>query len=124
MTFIEALEENRPEVDPGFQTGNSSRFSSRRWHEKDRETLTKDKIKSEHAEGLVKEGPPGSLAFTANQRAWLELMRDHIATSLSLEPDDFGYSPFAQRGGLGKAHQLFGGELNQLMEELNATLAA
>ncbi len=29
-----------------------------------------------------------------------------------------------QRGGLGKAHQLFGDELNKLLEELNETLAA
>jgi type I restriction enzyme R subunit len=63
-------------------------------------------------------------AFTADQRAWLELMRDHIATSLSLETDDFGYSPFAQRGGLGKAHQLFGEQLPKLLNELNEVLAA
>ena len=63
-------------------------------------------------------------AFTADQRAWLELMRDHIATSLSLETDDFGYSPFAQRGGLGKAHQLFGEQLPKLLNELNEALAA
>lgn len=63
-------------------------------------------------------------AFTADQRAWLELMRDHIATSLNLEADDFGYSPFAQRGGLGKAHQLFGAQLPTLLNELNEVLAA
>ena len=62
--------------------------------------------------------------FTAEQLAWLELMRDHIATSLSLETDDFGYSPFTQRGGLGKAHQLFGEQLPKLLNELNEALAA
>lgn len=36
----------------------------------------------------------------------------------------FTYSPFAQRGGLGKAHQLFGEQLPTLLEELNRTLAA
>ncbi len=30
----------------------------------------------------------------------------------------------AQDGGLGKVHQLFGNELNKLIEELNGTLAA
>ncbi len=62
--------------------------------------------------------------FTAEQLAWVHLIRDHIATSLAIEPDDFGYSPFAQRGGLGKAHQLFGDQLNPLLEELNLALVA
>ena len=30
----------------------------------------------------------------------------------NIEPDDFEYAPFAQEGGLGKVHQLFGDELN------------
>jgi type I restriction enzyme R subunit len=63
-------------------------------------------------------------AFNADQRAWLELIRDHIATSLSIEPDDFEYAPFNQRGGLGRAHQLFGEQLPSLLEELNVQLVA
>jgi type I restriction enzyme R subunit len=63
-------------------------------------------------------------AFTPEQRAWLALIRDHIATSLSIEPEDFEYAPFSHRGGLGKAHQLFGAELPRLLEELNEVLAA
>ena len=51
-------------------------------------------------------------------------MADHIATSLSIEADDFDLSPFAQRGGLGRAHQLFGEQLPKLFEELDETLAA
>ena len=62
--------------------------------------------------------------FTSEQRAWLELIRDHIATSLSIEANDFNYAPFSQRGGLGKAHQLFGNELPRLLDELNEVLAA
>jgi hypothetical protein len=48
--------------------------------------------------------------------------------------DDFGYAPFlvapklceggAQRGGLGRAHQLFGEQLNFLLSELNLALVA
>ena len=33
-------------------------------------------------------------------------------------------SPFNQRGGLGKAHQLFGEQLPKLLDELNEVLAA
>ena len=49
-----------------------------------------------------------STFFTPDQLAWLNLIRDHIATSLSIEPKDLDLSPFNQQGGLGKAHQLFG----------------
>lgn len=52
------------------------------------------------------------------------ITRNLIATSLSIDPDDFSLSPFAQRGGLGRAHQLFGDQLPRLLEELNTTLAA
>jgi type I restriction enzyme R subunit len=62
--------------------------------------------------------------FSPDQLAWLNLIRDHIATSLSIEPDDFDYAPFSQRGGLGKAHQLFGEQLPKLLNELNEVLAA
>lgn len=62
--------------------------------------------------------------FTPDQLAWLGLIRDHIATSCSIEPDDFDFAPFSQKGGLGKAHQLFGEQLGSLLEELNTTLAA
>lgn len=64
------------------------------------------------------------VTFSGDQLAWLNLIRDHIATSLSIEPDDFDYAPFSQRGGLGKAHQLFGDTLPALLEELNNKLAA
>ncbi len=62
--------------------------------------------------------------FTEEQRHWLEMIRDHVAANLVVEPDDFEYAPFAQQGGLGKVHQLFGGELNGMIEELNGALAA
>ncbi|MGE3787468.1 MAG: type I restriction-modification enzyme R subunit C-terminal domain-containing protein [Nitrospirales bacterium] len=62
--------------------------------------------------------------FTEEQRHWLEMIRDHIAANLSIDTDDFDYVPFAQEGGLGKVHQVFGDKLNKIIEELNGTLAA
>ena len=62
--------------------------------------------------------------FAPEQTAWLALIHDPIATSLSIEPDDLELSPFNQRGGLGKAHQLFGEQLPKLLDELNEVLAA
>jgi type I restriction enzyme R subunit len=64
------------------------------------------------------------ITFSPDQLAWLNLMRDQIATSLTVEPDDFEFAPFSQRGGLGKAHQLFGDQLSALLDELNTALAA
>jgi type I restriction enzyme R subunit len=65
-----------------------------------------------------------SSPFTAEQLTWLGLIRDHIATAISIEPEDLELSPFNQRGGLGKAHLLFGDKLLPLLDELNQTLAA
>ena len=62
--------------------------------------------------------------FTNEQRAWLELIRDHIAASLSIELDDLEYTPFAQRGGTSRAYQTFSDELLPLLNELNEVLAA
>jgi len=61
--------------------------------------------------------------FSEEQRSWLELIRDQIAVSVSVEPDDFDYAPFAQQGGLGRASTLFGASLPGLLEELNEALA-
>ena len=46
------------------------------------------------------------------------------ATSLGIKPDVLDLSPFNQRGGLGKAHQLFGEQLPKLLDELNEVLVA
>jgi type I restriction enzyme R subunit len=70
------------------------------------------------------EGQGGGNRFTDEQRWWLEKMAEHIASNLGIEPDDFGYAPFNQRGGLGKVHQLFGAELPKVIEQLSAALVA
>ena len=49
---------------------------------------------------------------------------NHVAVNLAVERGDFEYAPFAQEGGLGKVHQLFGNELNMIIDELNGVLAA
>ena len=47
-----------------------------------------------------------------------------MGASLAIELDDFEYAPFAQRGGIGKAYQVFGKDLQPLLDELNEALAA
>jgi type I restriction enzyme R subunit len=82
-----------------------------------------DSVSDRFNEWLMDKAKSG-IVFTPEQLAWLNLMRDQIATSLSIEPDDLDLSPFNQRGGLGKAHQLFGDQLPRLLDELNSVLAA
>ena len=44
----------------------------------------------------------GAVHFTSEQMEWLQLVKDHIATSLSIQPDDLDLSPFDRKGGLGR----------------------
>jgi type I restriction enzyme R subunit len=62
--------------------------------------------------------------FSQEQRRWLEMMRDHVATSLEIDMDDFDLTPFAGEGGLAKAAQVFGKDLRTIVSELNEALAA
>lgn len=63
-------------------------------------------------------------AFTTEQLHWLDMIREHIAGNLTIVPDDFEYSPFAQEGGMGRVYQLFGAELPKVLEAMNRELAA
>ena len=60
--------------------------------------------------------------FTVEQREWLTMIRDHIATSLSIGMDDFELAPFYEKGGAIKAYHVFGQELDTVLEELNEVL--
>ncbi|MEK7761537.1 MAG: type I restriction-modification enzyme R subunit C-terminal domain-containing protein, partial [Nitrospirota bacterium] len=62
--------------------------------------------------------------FSPEQIHWLEMIRDHVAANLVVEPDDFEYAPFAQEGGLGKVHQLFPEGLQTIIDRLNVALVA
>ncbi|MDE0300744.1 MAG: DEAD/DEAH box helicase family protein [Candidatus Poribacteria bacterium] len=62
--------------------------------------------------------------YSEEQMAWLEMIRDHIATSLQIEMEDFEYAPFQAKGGAIRVHQLFGEQLTGILAELNERLAA
>ncbi len=61
--------------------------------------------------------------FTPEQVAWLGMIRDHIATSLSVSAEDFEDVPFNQHGGLYAASMAFGDDLDSVLEELTEVLA-
>jgi len=62
--------------------------------------------------------------FTSEQMAWLNMIKEHIATSLTIEVDDFRLSPFAQKGGAVRANSVFQQQLDKILEELNKELVA
>ena len=82
-----------------------------------------DSVTERFHEWLMDKAKAG-ITFTSEQIAWLNLIRDHIATSVTIESEDLELAPFRQRGGLGRAHQLFGNGLPKLLDELNQVLAA
>lgn len=64
-------------------------------------------------------------AFNEEQMTWLRLMKDHIANSCQLTPNDFKLGSLANHGGAFKAAEVFGREkLMPLMKELNEELVA
>jgi type I restriction enzyme, R subunit len=81
-----------------------------------------DSVGERFNEWLMDKASSG-VVFSGEQQAWLNLIREHIATSLSIETDDFEYAPFDQRGRIGKAYELFGERLPALLDELNEVLA-
>ncbi len=82
-----------------------------------------DGVRERFAEWLAMQQAAGR-TFTTEQVSWLESIRDHIAGSVSIELADFDYAPFNQQGGVFRAHELFGAELPDLLEELSLALAA
>ena len=64
----------------------------------------------------------GSVHFTDEQMRWLRLIRDHIASSLSVIPDDLDLSPFDKLGGLGRFYELFGDSYEAILSDMNAAL--
>ena len=92
-------------------------------HQEGELTPFKEQVNERFAQWLATQQQNGR-KFTAEQIQWLEAIRDHIAASLAIESDDFDYVPFVQRGGLGKAIQVFGKNLQPVLNELNEALAA
>lgn len=66
----------------------------------------------------------GSVHFTDEQMEWLRLVKDHIAASLSIEPNDLDLSPFDSKGGLGRFYEVFGDQYEAVLAELNRELVA
>lgn len=66
----------------------------------------------------------GSVHFTDEQMEWLRLVKDHIAVSLSIEPEDLDLNPFDRKGGLGRFYEVFGEQYEEILAEMNIELVA
>ncbi len=66
----------------------------------------------------------GAVHFTEEQMEWLRLVKDHIATSLSIEPEDLDLNPFDRKGGLGRFYEVFGEQYEEVLMEMNIELVA
>ena len=62
--------------------------------------------------------------FSAEQLDWLRMIKDHVVSSYHIEIDDLDFTPFDAKGGRGKMYQLFGNDMNEIINELNEVLAA
>jgi type I restriction enzyme R subunit len=79
-------------------------------------------VEERYAEWLSEKAKAG-ITFTADQKRWLDAIKDHIASSLAIEQDDLEEVPFNTIGGLGRAYELFGDRLAPILDELNMRLA-
>ena len=62
--------------------------------------------------------------FSEAQMDWLRMIRDHLATSFTIERDDLELAPFDAHGGLGRMYALFGDRMDDVMSDMNEALAA
>jgi len=90
----------------------------------DKEISSYDTVVNRNFRDWVVLAQSGHKHFTEEQMNWLHMIRDHIASSFHIEKDDFSLSPFGETGGLGKMHEVFGNEADNLINEMNEVLVA
>jgi type I restriction enzyme R subunit len=66
----------------------------------------------------------GAVHFTDEQMDWLRLIKDHIAASLSILPEDLDLTPFDRKGGLLGFYDAFGDGYESVLQEMNMELVA
>lgn len=66
----------------------------------------------------------GNIHFSEEQMNWLRLIKEHIVSSLSVEPSDLDYNPFDSMGGLGRFYELFGEDYDKILHEISVELVA
>jgi type I restriction enzyme R subunit len=63
--------------------------------------------------------------FTEEQKKWLDRIREHLISNLSIDMEDFEVVPiFTHYGGWNRANHIFGHRLMDILKELNEAIAA
>ena len=90
------------------------------------ETLTRhsDRVRRNFQTWILKRHAGAGEKFSEEQMDWLRMIRDHLATSFTVERDDLELAPFDAHGGLGRMYALFGDRMDDVMSEMNEALAA
>ena len=90
------------------------------------ETLTRhsDRVRRNFQTWIMQRHAGAGEKFSDAQMAWLRMIRDHLATSFTIERDDLEMAPFDAHGGLGRMYVLFGDRMDEVMSEMNEVLAA
>ncbi|MCK9401401.1 MAG: DEAD/DEAH box helicase family protein [Bacteroidales bacterium] len=66
----------------------------------------------------------GPIKFNEEQMEWLRMIKEHIANSIHVDKEDLDFAPFDAKGGIGGMYQLFGQEMEKIIEEINEALVA
>ena len=72
----------------------------------------------------LEEQKNSGVEFTSEQLIWLEMIKNHIATSVTIEVEDFNYAPFYEKGGVVKLYRVFGSKAEKILKQLNEVLVS
>lgn len=82
-----------------------------------------EKVTTKFEKWLVEQENSGR-KFTIEQKEWLVMIKDQIATSITASIEDMDDIPFSQKGGRIKLHKLFGDEYEKILSELHEVLVS
>lgn len=82
------------------------------------------KTAEDRFDGWLAEPEKLGRTFAPEQMEWLIMVKDHIASSVSISMEYFENVPFNQKGGAIKAYQLFGAGLDDILREFNGVMVA
>jgi len=119
----EALEASRVRGSAGKQFTNLISLV-RKALDPDRDLVAYPLTVGERFQSWLAQQQQAGTTFTDEQMVWLTRIKDHLATSLTIAPDDFELEPFVGHGGYGRANTAFAGRLAPILDELNLELVA